>query len=370
MKIAVVAGPYVPVPPPKYGGTERVIYHLIEGLIEQGHEPILIGPGDSNVPCPILPSVEKALWFPRRKSERAAHKKLVDAALKSTYHLIKSVQNKVDIIHSHGIDMLPFKNFPNVTTLHGPVVFDDIPYYLRRHNLRYIGISHNQTKVLPNMNIIGVAYNGLNPNDFPFVKKPKDYVAFIGRFDREKNPHLAIRLAISLGIKIKIAGKIDYLGDGYFEDEIEPYLSHPLVEYMGEVGFDEKIELLANARCNFHPTGFREPFGLTVLEAAYCGTPTLAIRLGSMPELIIDGKTGVLVEDFVEGFGAFERALSLDRKYISQHAREMFNYHNMTRDYIKLYEKTLDEFYQRGIRNHLRNIFSFSKGTVDQRTVN
>lgn len=357
MRIAIVAGPFVPVPPPKYGGTERVIAHLIDGLQELGHEVILIGPGDSNVSCQILPSVDKALWFPRRKKDRPAYNKLVKKAMDATYHLVGSVQNKVDIIHSHGFDMLPFKNFPNVTTIHGPVTFEEIPYYMRRRSLPYICISENQTKVLPNLNTTGVVYNGLNPDEFPFVKKPQDYVTFIGRFDREKNPHLAIKLALALGIKIKLAGKLDFLGDGYFEEEIEPHLDNPLVEYLGELGMDEKIELVANAKVNFHPTGFREPFGLTVLEAAYCGTPSLAISRGSMPELIIDNQTGVLVEDFEEGYAAFERCLKLDRKFVSEHARATFNYRNMARDYMELYQKTIDEFNYRGVFGRLRKLF-------------
>ena len=344
MKIAVVAGPQVPVPPLKYGGTERVIGHLIDGLRELGHEPILIGPADSTVDCQIIPTVEKALWFPRRKQDVAAYQKQLKAALKKTEQVVDSIKNDVDIIHSHGVDMLPFKQYPNVTTLHGPVTFELIPYYLRRLQLPYICISENQTKVLPSLNVAGVVYNGLNPEEFPFVKKPEKYVVFIGRFDREKNPHLAIQLAISLGIKIKLAGKIDHLGDGYFEEEIEPHLDNPLVEYLGELGFDEKIELLSHALCNFHPTGFREPFGLTVLEAAYCGTPTLAISRGSMPELIIDGKTGVLVEDFEEGYMAFERAKKLKRREVVDHARKTFNYRNMAVGYVDVYEKVMAEF--------------------------
>ncbi|MDQ3123688.1 MAG: glycosyltransferase family 4 protein [bacterium] len=354
MKIAIVAEPYVAVPPPKYGGTEQVIGQLINGLQEMGHEVTLIGPGDSTVNCTILPSVDKALGFPRRKSDWAAYNKQLKAAMKATYHLVKSVQNKVDIIHSHGFDMLSFRSFPNVTTIHNPLIFELIPYYVRRLQLRYICISSNQTKVLPNLNTIGVAYNGLNPNEFPIVEKPRDYVVFIGRFDREKNPHLAIKLALSLGIKIKLAGKLDHLGDGYFEEEIEPHLKNPLVEYLGEIGFDEKIELLSNAKCNFHPTGFREPFGLTVLEAAYCGTPTLAISRGSMPELILDNKTGVLVEDFEEGYSAFERCIKLDRNFIADHARRTFNYQNMARDYVKLYQKAIDDFHHRGILDRIR----------------
>lgn len=344
MKIAIVAGPQVPVPPLKYGGTERVIGHLIEGLKELGHEPILIGPADSTVDCTIIPTVEEALWFPRRKQDVASYQKRLKAALKKTEKVVDSIKGDVDIIHSHGVDMLPFRQFPNVTTLHGPVTFELIPYYLRRLSLPYICISENQTKVLPTLNVAGVVYNGLDPEEFSFVKKPERYVAFIGRFDREKNPHLAIQLAISLGIKIKLAGKIDHLGDGYFEEEIEPHLDNPLVEYLGELGFDEKIELLSHALCNFHPTGFREPFGLTVLEAAYCGTPTLAISRGSMPELIIDGKTGVLVEDFEEGYMAFERAKKLNRREVADHARSTFNYTNMAAGYIGVYEKVIDQY--------------------------
>lgn len=358
MRIAIVAGPFVPVPPPKYGGTERVIGHLIEGLKELGHEVILIGPADSTVDCTILPSVDKALWFPRHKKDRSAYDKKVRAAMEATYHLVKSVQNKVDIIHSHGMDMLPFRRFPNVTTIHNPLTLEQIPYYLRRRSLKYICISQNQTKVLPSLSSVGVVYNGLRPSEFPFIKRPKDYVTFIGRFDREKNPHLAIQLALSLGIKIKLAGKLDFLGDGYFESEIQPHLDNPLVEYLGEIGFDEKVELLAHARCNFHPTGFREPFGLTVLEAAYCGTPTLAISLGSMPELIINNKTGILVEDFVEGYEAYKRCLALDRKHIARYARDTFNYQSMSRDYVKLYQKTIDDFNHRGFFGKLRRLFA------------
>jgi glycosyltransferase involved in cell wall biosynthesis len=357
MRIAIVAEPYVPVPPPKYGGTERVIGHLIDGLLELGHEPILIGPGDSTVACPILPSVDKALWFPRHKSDTVEHDKRVKAAMRATFHLIKAVQNKVDIIHSHGFDMLPFRNFPSITTLHNPLLLEHIPYYLRRRGVRYVCISENQTKVLPNLNMVGVVYNGLNPTDFPFVAKPEDYVTFIGRFDREKSPHLAIQLALSLGVPIKLAGKIDFRSDGYFEDEIQPHLDNPLVEYLGELGMQEKIELVSNARVNLHPTGFREPFGLTVLEAAYCGTPTLAISRGSMPELILDNKTGVLVEDFVEGYSAFERCIKLDRAFISQHARYTFNYQHMAMGYVELYQRTIDEFRYGGIFSRLRRLF-------------
>jgi glycosyltransferase involved in cell wall biosynthesis len=176
------------------------------------------------------------------------------------------------------------------------------------------------------------------------VTSPGDYVCFLVRFDREKNPHLAIQLATNLGVRIKLAGKIDFQGEEYFDDCIRPYLDHPLVEYLGELEFGQEVELIAHARCNLHPTGFREPFGLTVLEAAYCGTPTLAIARGSMPELIEVGRTGMLVEDFVEGYHQIEECFAMDRNYIAQRTRLLFNYRTMTREYLEAYRRVIDIF--------------------------
>ena len=132
---------------------------------------------------------------------------------------------------------------------------------------------------------------------------------------------------------IKLGGKVDFQGERYFEEQVSPYLDHPLVEFLGELSLDDKTDLLGNARCNLHPTGFREPFGLTVLEAAFCGTPTLAIARGSMPELIEVGRTGMLVEDFVEGYHQIEQCFEMDRSYIAHRSRLLFNYKTMTKQY-------------------------------------
>ncbi|OVE78944.1 hypothetical protein BVY00_01600 [bacterium G20] len=209
----------------------------------------------------------------------------------------------------------------------------------------YVSISKNQQAAFPSLNYIGVVYNGLDPKGFPVVTTPDDYLCFIGRFDLDKSPHLAIQLAINLGIKIKLAGKIDLDGAKYFKEQIQPFLDHPLVEFLGEVGFSQKAKLLSNAKCNLHPLlGRREPFGLTVIEAAYCGTPTLAINRGSMPEIIREGKTGMLVEDFVEGYSEIEQCFKMDRAYIARRTRRHFNYQKMAEDYVKAYKKVLHDF--------------------------
>lgn len=351
MRIAIVAEPYVPVPPPQYGGVEQVVNHLIKGLLEAGHEPILLAPGDSNVKCELIPIVDKALYFPKTKNEIKSHAKLVEAAQKTTIEELKKLLPRIDIIHSHGFDLTEFANFPNITTIHNKITLSDkayprgeLSYYLQRKDLlNYVSISKNQQQACPDLNFVATVYNGEDPSEFPVVLHPENYLCFLGRFDRNKSPHLAIELALNLGMYIKLAGKVDHESEGYFDEEVKPYFDNPLVEYMGELGLEEKIELVSKAKCNLHPTNFREPFGLTVLEAAYCGTPTLAISRGSMPELIEAGRTGELVEDFVEGRHVIENCYKMDRKYIASRARLLFNYKNMTHHYLESYQKVIEE---------------------------
>jgi glycosyltransferase involved in cell wall biosynthesis len=345
MKIAIVSSWYVPVPPVKYGGTEQVIHYLIKGLKELGHEPILIGTGDSQVDCEIIPIVEKATFFPMDMSQVDEFRRREDEIYKpKTAQILRELAPQVDIIHSHGFDLMEFQGFPNLTTLHGKIDFENIDWFIERKDLLYVSISKNQQGILPDLQYVGVVYNGEDPTEFPIVTETEDYVCFLGRFDREKNPHLALQLAIATGQKIKIAGKYDHLGEGYFDQEVKPLLDNPLVEYLGELNFDEKVKLLSNAKCNIHPTNFREPFGLTVLEAAYCGTPTVAVNRGSMPELIEDGRTGILVEDIAEGYARMQECFDMQRGYIATRSRSLFNYKAMARQYVKAYTAAINIF--------------------------
>ncbi|MBX4196948.1 glycosyltransferase family 4 protein [Candidatus Saccharibacteria bacterium] len=349
MKIAIVASPFASVPPIKYGGSERVIYYLIKGLIEKGHEPILLGTGDSDVDCDLIPIVRRAIFFPSDLKNIALFNRRVRLIEKRTERKLKMLLPEIDVIHSHKFDLKGFGSFPSLTTLHDPFVLDrpkyinnfPLTYYKERKKLNYVAISHSQQASYPDLNYAGVVYNGEDPSEFPIVLKPNNYVCFVGRFDREKNPHLAIQLAVSQGIHIKLVGKSDYGSRSYFNEEIKPYLDHPLVEFLGELDRSETIKVLSKAKCNLHPTGYREPFGLTVMEAGYCGTPTLAIAKGSMSELIEDNKTGILVEDFVQGYHVLKKCFSLDREYIATKTRKRFNYHKMTQDYIHAYRRVI-----------------------------
>lgn len=341
MRIGIVASPHIPVPPPKYGGTELIVYYLIKGLREAGHEPILFGSGDSKVDCEVIPIVDKAIYFPKRQVELSDHYKLLEEAKLITAEKLRAHLPKLDIIHSHGFDLIHFQDFPNLTTVHGAFNFQEMEYFRDRKDLYYVSISKNQQEAGPDLQYVDVVYNGEDPGKFPFVEKPDDYVCFLGRFDNEKNPHLAIQLAINLGIKIKVAGKLDFQGEEYFETFVKPHLDNPLVEYMGELGFADKVALVSHAKCNLHPTSFREPFGLSVLEAAYCGTPTLAIARGSMPELIDPERTGMLVEDFVEGYYQIQKCFEMNRLYIADRSRLLFNYRTMSQQYIRAYKKVI-----------------------------
>jgi glycosyltransferase involved in cell wall biosynthesis len=345
MRIAIVASPYKSIPPRGYGGTEWVIYYLIKGLKEAGHEPILFASKDSTIDCEIVPIINKATFFPKRTRDLPLFNRRMRQINKRTTKKLKNILPDIDIIHAHptDFDLKDFTNFPNITTLHGPITFDNMEYYLERKKLNYVSISENQQKAYPDLNYIDVVYNGEDPAEFPIVKHPENYLCFLGRFDDEKAPHLAIELAINLGMKIKLAGKTDFQGYRYFRSKVQPYFDHPLVEYLGELDFKDKVKLISRAKCNLHPTHFREPFGLSVMEAAYCGTPTLAIARGSMPELIEQGKTGMVVEDFIEGFHEIQKCFAMDREYIARRARNKFNYKNMTKGYIRAYRKAIRE---------------------------
>jgi glycosyltransferase involved in cell wall biosynthesis len=345
MRIAIVAEGFVPIPPKKYGGTERVIYYLIKGLLEKGHEVKLLAPGDSEVDCELIPICEKHTFFGRNDEEQEIIKKRIEKIRINTKKILFKILPDVDIIHSHGFDIKDFSEIPHVITLHNMFEFENMDFFEERKDLNYITVSKNQQEPMPHLNYAGVVYNGQDPLEFEFNNNPGDYLCFIGRFDMDKKPHEAIQLALKLNKKIKLAGKLDYKGRKYFKEEIEPYLDNPLVEYLGEIGMEEKVKLLKGALCNIHPTNFREPFGLTVIEAAYCGTPTIAIRRGAMPEIIEHGRTGLVVEDFNEGYHHIHKCFEMDRTYISTRARMLFNYKIMTEEYLKIYERIINKKY-------------------------
>lgn len=356
MNIAIIGTPYLPIPPKKYGGTERYLYYLIKGLKELGHHVILFGPGDSKVDCEIIPIINKAVpWVKDPKKEKKLESTVRLEAKKKTYKLLKENLKRIDIIHTHGVPIDDFKNHPHLFTLHGSMMFSllkPMSYHIYPQDYFYNTISFNQTLTTRHLNTIGTIYHGLDPAEFPLVTESDDYFCFLGRYSGEKNPDQAMHLAIELKKHLKVAAKMDFSGVEYYKKYCEPLLkAYPrLLKDIGEQDDKGKVEMISHAAVNLHPAnGFREPFGLTILEAAYCGTPTLAVRKGSLSELIEDGRTGILVEDFVEGMFRINECYHMDRVYIAERARKLFNYKTMAKLYTIAYENIIN-IYRNGIR--------------------
>jgi glycosyltransferase involved in cell wall biosynthesis len=349
MRVGIVSAPFFPIPPEKYGGTERVIQHLLKGLKQTDVEVVLFAAGDSQVDCELIPIVEKSRRFvDSKKLWETEQKHWVETVRKHTLELIAQNEQRLDIIHTHWDGLRYSGKLPELITLHGPVTFDNMPTYLQLAAadedtyFNSISFMQGETYSFLGEKLVANIYNGLDPEDFPTVLEPEDYVCWIGRFDRDKMPHLAIKAAIALNIKIKVAGKIDFYGEDYFESECKPLLDHPLVEYLGEVGFADKVDIMSKAKVNLHPITFSEPFGLTVLEAGYCGTPTIAVNRGSMSEVIEQSKSGIVVDDFVEAYDQFQLACNLNREVVAQSFRNRFNYYRMGNEYAEAYRKILE----------------------------
>jgi glycosyltransferase involved in cell wall biosynthesis len=332
-------------PAQKSHSIARIIEMLIRGLKERGHEVILLAPSDCKVDCELIPICDKHL--PLHEDRGLIYTMQVQQRILQE---LRRIAHRIDIVNAHSFDipgyfygtrLLQGVEFPNVTTCHSCIEITNIEYFKTCNN-NIISLSYNQREAFPSMQFAGNAYNGLDPAPFTFVEQPDNYLCFLGRMSSVKQPHLAIQLAIQLGLKLKMAGPIcDPVDKLYFDEYCVPYLTHPLIEYLGELDMNEKIELISHARCNLHPTGFRDPCPLVPIEAAYCGTPTLAICRGALPELIQDGLTGKLVEDFAEGFHKIHECFSMSRSYIAQRSRELFNYRNMTSQYLSIYREVI-----------------------------
>lgn len=345
MRIGMVASLPESVPPKKYGGTERVIYHLTEGLIARGHDVTLFASGDSRTSARLVSVVEKSL-------RRLKTKDLYGFNTPTMMNIgaAYAMQDRFDIIHDHNPHIsLPTANIarvPVVVTWHGPFDEQVTPLFQLLNKPYVVSISDAQGKPAPGVNFLGTVYNGLPMENYPFSDQPEDYLLYVGRIDAEKGTHIAIDVAVQLGKKLIIAAKADVDVQHirqYFEREVEPRLqAHKnLVTWIGEVDETERNELMAKALCLLHPVTWPEPFGLTVIEAMGCGCPVVAFRRGSMPELISSGRTGFLVDDFDEMLEAVRRIGSISREECRRHSLRNFSADRMVEGYINAYETAI-----------------------------
>lgn len=339
MRIAQVAPLFESVPPKAYGGTERVVSHLTEELVAQGHDVTLFASGDSITRARLVPAVETALR--RDTSQRDAiayHQILLDQVFE--------VAPAFDIIHFH-TDYLHFTlakraRAPHVTTLHGRLDLPDlVPLYRRFRRLPLVSISDRQRAPLPWANWQATVYHGLPESLFRFHPEAGDYFAFVGRMSPEKRVDRAIEIARACATPLRIAAKIDPADKRYFESCIKPLLRAPGIEFVGEIDEEEKSDFLGGAKALLFPIDWPEPFGLVQIEAFACGTPVIGYESGSVPEIVEHGVTGFIVRDQAQAIAAAQRADTLDRARCRAAFESRFSARRMTADYLRVYERLL-----------------------------
>ena len=336
MKIAQVSPLFESVPPKLYGGTERIVSYLTEELVRLGHDVTLFASGDSNTRAKLRAASPEALRLSAGIFNR-------DAPLVTLLEqALGSAAAEFDVIHSH-LDFIGFPlarrcATPVITTMHGRLDLPElVPVFREFSEMPLISISNAQRRPLPWCNWEATVYHGLPSSLYSFHPHPGKYLAFLGRISPEKRPDHAIEIAKRIGMPIRIAAKVDAVDRNYFEAEIEPLMANPLVEYVGEITDDEKNDFLGDAYAMVAPYDWPEPFGLVLIEALACGTPVLAYRRGSIPEIIDDGVTGFVGETLNDMVDAVERVASLNRTHCRQAFEARFTVERMAQDYLAVY---------------------------------
>ncbi|HUI61141.1 MAG TPA: glycosyltransferase family 4 protein [Steroidobacteraceae bacterium] len=339
MRIAQIAPLCEAVPPRLYGGTERVVAHLCNALVELGHEVTLFASAEAHTLAHLVPVRDQAIRLDPAplRSDLAAHLAML--------YEVRRRSRSFDVLHFH-IDMLHFPLFEQlayktVTTLHGRLDLKDLANaYARWPQFGLVSISDSQRAPLPDAHWLQTVPHGVPAAQFPFQACPRGgYLAFLGRISPEKRPDVAIRLARAAGLPLKIAAKVDAMDRQYFESSVEPLLDHPLIEFIGEIGDTDKAEFLGNASALLFPINWPEPFGLVMIEAMACGTPVIAWNCGAVPEIIEPGVSGFIVGTEAEALQAVARVAELDRAAVREAYERSYTSTVMARGYLDLYAR-------------------------------
>jgi glycosyltransferase involved in cell wall biosynthesis len=340
LKIAQIAPLIESVPPRLYGGTERIVSYLTEELVGLGHKVTLFASGDSTTAANLVSCVPKALRLDASVRDPIPYYML----------MLDRVRQRVedyDVLHFH-IDQFHFPIFRpiagrTVTTLHGRQDLPDMHrLYLGFGDMPLVSISSAQRRPVPNANFAGTVHHGIPARLYRGTLEARGgYLAFLGRISPEKCPDRAISIARAAGIPLKIAAKVDRVDEIYFKTQIEPLLEGGGVEFIGEISDRQKSQFLGDARALLFTIDWPEPFGLSMIEAMACGTPVLAFRCGSVPEVVEDGITGVIVETMEEAIAALPRVLALDRKMVRHRFDERFSATRMAKEYVGIYRSLI-----------------------------
>ncbi len=335
MKIAQISPLMEAVPPRLYGGTERIVAYLADELVALGHDVTLFASGDSKTTARLEPVWPQAMRLDDMIGDYLApHVMMLEQVARRAHEF--------DVIHFH-IDYLGYPlqtrlSTPSLTTLHGRLDLAVLqPLYDLFYDVPVVSISDAQRAPLPQANYISTVHHGVPERSLLPGFGAGKYLAFLGRISPEKAPDAAIRIARRAGRKIKIAAKVDKVDFEYFKQHIEPLLAQPHVEFIGEITEEQKAAFLGDAAALLFPIAWREPFGLAMIEAMACGTPVIAMRCGSVPEVIDDGLTGFIVGSEEEAAAAVDKLPRLDRTRIRQRFEERFTARRMAKDYLKVY---------------------------------
>ncbi|HKT49565.1 MAG TPA: glycosyltransferase family 4 protein [Candidatus Angelobacter sp.] len=336
MKIALVAPPYIAVPPKKYGGTELFIAELALGLKKRGVDVILYTNGESTLPVPSKCLYEKEDW-PLSGDAEANLKGLNHAAW-----AVKDARDRVDVIHLNNAPGLTLQRFieqPVVYTVHHGYEQPLADFYTYFPEVSYVTISDFQRTRL-NLPRIRTIHHGIDLSGYTPQSKKQPYLTFLGRVAPAKGTHLAIEIARKADIPLKIAGEIQPVYREYWEKVVRPQVDGKFIQYVGEVGLEGKNELLGNSMAMLFPIQWDEPFGLVMVESMACGTPVLALPGGSVAEVIEEGVSGHIgksAEDLVQ----HAKNLHFQAESVRAYAQKYFSSERMANDYISLYSEIL-----------------------------
>lgn len=336
MKIAILSSIAWRTPPRKYGPWEQVASNIVEGMVEEGIDVTLIATGDSITKGKLLSVCEHPY----------AEDAKIDPKVAECLHIsfLMEQAERFDLIHNN-FDFLPLSysrliNTPILTTIHGFSSPKILPVYKKYNDTGYyVSISHSDRS--PELDYIATVYNGVNAKDFIFNSVSEDYLLFFGRLHPEKGVYESIQISKKSKRKLIISGLIQ--DQTYFDQKVKPFINNNDIVYVGNSAPDERNRLLGGAFALLHPISFEEPFGLSVVEAMLCGTPVIAFNKGAMPELILDGKTGFLVNSIDEALEAINNLKMISRKYCREWAISKFSQQKMIEGYLKVYEKILSE---------------------------
>jgi glycosyltransferase involved in cell wall biosynthesis len=342
MRIAQIAPLWESVPPPAYGGSELVVSLLTEELVKRGHDVTLFASGDSVTQAKLESVHPKALRLDDSVKECGIYEML------NLSHVYERAA-EFDIIHSHvGCAALPYVNLvktPTIHTLHGVFSPDNEKLFIHACRQPFVSISNAQRELRLGLNCMATVYNGIDPKNYVFHPEPDNppYLAFLGRISPEKGTHIAITIAKRAGWHLKIAGKVDVVDREYFATEIEPLIDGTQIEYLGEANQQQKSIILGGAVATLFPITWREPFGLVMVESLISGTPVIALNMGSVPEVLVDGLTGFICQTVEECIEALDKIPQIDRRACHDYVLENFTAKRMAEGYEAVYQQLMGD---------------------------